>query len=120
MQKTDLGTDEIGDREVEESTCSRCGEKYNEPLRTMLRSRDSNQEYYACPRCLTKVGEIAREEKKENEQPQPIVESDKADKSPENGNKCQYQLGYLKNRPKNTPIPDQCLVCDKMVECLST
>lgn len=33
--------------------------------------------------------------------------------------KCGHFLGYLKKRPKNTPIPDECLTCSKMIECLA-
>jgi hypothetical protein len=36
----------------------------------------------------------------------------------ENDVKCQHFLGYLKRRPKDTPIPDECLTCGRMVECL--
>jgi len=31
---------------------------------------------------------------------------------------CNHYLGYLKNFPKNTPIPDECFGCLKMIECL--
>jgi hypothetical protein len=30
---------------------------------------------------------------------------------------CQHELGYLKTLPKNTPIPDECLTCNRIVEC---
>ena len=31
---------------------------------------------------------------------------------------CLHFFGYLRNMPKNTLIPDECLGCTKMVECL--
>ena len=31
---------------------------------------------------------------------------------------CAHHLGYLKRRPKNTPIPEECLTCSKMIECM--
>ena len=31
---------------------------------------------------------------------------------------CLHEFGYLKNRPKNKPIPDECLTCPKMIQCL--
>ncbi len=31
---------------------------------------------------------------------------------------CLHFFGYLRNMPKNTLIPDECLGCSKMVECL--
>jgi hypothetical protein len=33
--------------------------------------------------------------------------------------KCTHFLGYLKKRGKDTPFPDECLTCDKMIECLA-
>lgn len=30
---------------------------------------------------------------------------------------CQYQLGYLRTLAKDAPIPDECLSCDKIIEC---
>jgi len=32
--------------------------------------------------------------------------------------KCSHYFGYLKNRPKNSPFPDECLGCPRIVECL--
>jgi len=31
---------------------------------------------------------------------------------------CLHQFGYLRTLPKNTPIPDECFGCTKIVECL--
>ena len=32
---------------------------------------------------------------------------------------CSYYFGYLGELPKNTPIPDECLGCLKLMECLT-
>jgi hypothetical protein len=34
---------------------------------------------------------------------------------PEN---CQHQFGYLSRRSKGEEIPEECLLCDKLVECM--
>ncbi|MBT8171382.1 hypothetical protein KJN74_00725 [Candidatus Bathyarchaeota archaeon] len=31
---------------------------------------------------------------------------------------CQEAFGYLANRPKDSPIPQECLSCPKMVDCM--
>jgi len=31
---------------------------------------------------------------------------------------CPHYFGYLKQHPKNTPIPNECLTCTKIMECL--
>jgi len=35
-----------------------------------------------------------------------------------NGKDCPHQFGYLKELPKNRPIPNECFGCQKIVECL--
>lgn len=32
---------------------------------------------------------------------------------------CSHFFGYLRKIPKNTPMPDECLSCQKMIECIS-
>jgi hypothetical protein len=31
---------------------------------------------------------------------------------------CSYTFGYLANRPPETPIPPECLLCPKIVDCM--
>jgi hypothetical protein len=31
---------------------------------------------------------------------------------------CPHHFGYLKEHPRNTPIPNECLTCTKIMECL--
>jgi len=31
--------------------------------------------------------------------------------------RCRYQFGYLRTLPKGAPIPDECLSCDRIIEC---
>ena len=33
---------------------------------------------------------------------------------------CSYKFGYLRTLPKNTPIPDECFGCPKILECLGS
>jgi len=39
--------------------------------------------------------------------------------SVESQRKCSHFFGYVKTLPKNTPIPDECLWCPSIVDCLS-
>jgi hypothetical protein len=79
------------------------------------------EEYYACPRCLSKVGVVERnktvevdETEEEDKKFQEIEVEDKMEEAVT----CAHYLGYLKRRPKNTPIPEECLTCAKMIECM--
>jgi len=38
--------------------------------------------------------------------------------APERPSGCRHFFGYLRNMPKNTLVPDECLGCSKIVECL--
>ena len=39
-------------------------------------------------------------------------------RSAEGFQKCVHQFGYLKSMPKNTPIPDECFGCPKVLRCM--
>lgn len=57
------------------------------------------------------------------ERPQPVTTSSvKTERTEISGDTqpsgCPYNFGYLKEHPKNTPIPNECLTCTKIMECL--
>lgn len=69
-----------------------------------------------------------REEPKERvevvDRPEPVpigsVETKKPDFSRNNQSSgCPHHFGYLKEHPKNTPIPNECLTCTKIMQCLA-
>ena len=49
--------------------------------------------YHACPHCHAKIEEAQK-------------------------TGCQYWFGYLNQREKNEPIPNECIECEKAVECM--
>ena len=69
---------------------------------------------------------FAKEESKEEIQTEsPIKEGAKQEPETEESVKkesgssvCPETFGYLANRPKNVPIPQGCLTCPKMVDCM--
>ncbi len=46
-----------------------------------------------------------------------LTTESQAEKKKEEG-KCPYHFGYLKEKPKEMPIPEECLTCPKMLECM--
>jgi len=60
----------------------------------------------------------------EKEQPtiKPLEEEEPTVKPPQKEVKapsgCTHNFGYLANRPKNDPIPQECLTCSKIVDCM--
>jgi DNA-directed RNA polymerase subunit RPC12/RpoP len=109
------------------SRCGACGETFDTPLLAMVFSESATEEYYACPKCLSKVASIRKApeiedafefdavetEVAEPEAPEVAVES-----NVEGPGSCVHYMGYLKSRPKNTPIPEECLTCSKMIDCM--
>jgi len=98
-------------------TCGQCKEKFDKPLLATLSSQFGVQKYYACPRCLSEVPKM--KEKKTKTEPDKTFMKDTV--KPTAGSEqagCKHFLGYLKQRPKDTPIPEGCLTCDKMVDCM--
>jgi hypothetical protein len=47
-----------------------------------------------------------------------VPETELTDKKEDECSGCPDEFGYLANRPPDTPIPSQCLVCPKMVDCM--
>ena len=58
-----------------------------------------------------KTEPVAKEEPKEE------TETEPSDKKESESSGCPEYFGYLANRPPDAPIPPQCLVCPKMVDC---
>lgn len=55
---------------------------------------------------------VAKEEAKEEPKIAPSAQKEGESSG------CPEHFGYLANRPSDTPIPPQCLVCPKMVDCM--
>ena len=117
-------TDLRGSSETQENTkCNICGEEFEQPLLAEIASDYYKEEYYACPRCLSKVKETKQREKVEVEAHE--IEEEAAETEPEfktsrveDTSGCPHYLGYLKKRPKNSSVPEDCFTCSKMIECM--
>ncbi|MEM3874241.1 MAG: hypothetical protein QXU45_03835 [Candidatus Bathyarchaeia archaeon] len=101
--------------------CNGCGENFEKPVLATIVSSGSSRTYYACPRCLTKVGDVkpTRHDKGGEEEKASTVVVRRSGESVSEGVECKHFFGYLRKRPKNTPIPDECLTCSRMIECLT-
>jgi hypothetical protein len=99
-------------------SCSECAGHYQKPILATMFANGSVQTYYACPHCLAKLDTAKTHEARESKKPS-AKPYRRLDVKAVTGTKCKHHLGYLKSRPKNTPIPDECLTCDRMIECLT-
>jgi DNA-directed RNA polymerase subunit RPC12/RpoP len=92
--------------------CNECGGTFQKPILATVSSSGRVQTYYACPRCMARISKERKEVTISKE------DIKKSSVRLANDVKCKHFLGYLKKRPKDAPIPDECLTCDKMIECL--
>jgi uncharacterized Zn-finger protein len=81
--------------------------------------QDSTQTYAACPYCLTRIDieETGADEKEEKEQLQ-VISDEKSIKTKEKPLSCQFHLGYLSEREQKQQIPEDCIICKDIVECM--
>lgn len=114
--------------QVTDCSCPKCGKSFPKPIELTIRTEGSDETYHACPHCFTRVSLDDKSVKK------PESPSDKLEKRqgkvpptvPKDEGKdekikpagCAHFIGYLKTRPKNTPIPDDCLLCAAIMECM--
>jgi len=105
------------------SICSACGEAFEQPLLAMVFSDALVEEYYACPKCLSKVASLGHQkdfevDETEQEEVEEPVTADVAADAVDGPSGCMHNLGYLKRRAKSDPIPEECLTCSKMIDCM--
>ena len=141
LPRVDMGSSfpNMSDQVILESdgyTCpsDRCGRVFSEPLRlTDLSHRPQEETYYACPFCFSRVdvNEILRNPERPDANPHigPVLSAlPSKDQNNEKINdekkitvsECPHQFGYLKNRSKGVEIPDKCLTCANILQCLSS
>ena len=112
-------------KKSETYSCNRCNAEFEKPIFAVITSNPIAEGYYACPKCLSKIQSAetnAAEEAKPSENTQ--NESSTGAKEAKENNKtssatCTHHTGYLKNRPKNTPVPEECFTCSAMIDCMS-
>jgi len=107
-----------------------CGREFERPILITNKSVNPPQTYLGCPYCLSRIDvEVPEAEKIEEkiEQTSKLIEikkiiekNAKKEKEKEKAKeiKCPYHFGYLKEKDKNLPIPEECLTCPKMLECM--
>jgi hypothetical protein len=102
-----------------------CRKNFTAPLKTLNLQENLSEPYSACPFCLTKI-KIVEEPRKAEEKPEEIEQpkisqAETEEKLSKNGTKpsdCHYHPGYLSERSSKEQIPDECLVCKDIVDCM--
>jgi len=102
--------------------CECCGREFGLPVRLTVSSGGPEMTYFACPFCFSRVKEA------EVEAPVKTLEYKERDRVRERREAgavkldtwgCAHHLGYLKGRVKHSDIPDECLICPKIFQCMT-
>jgi len=88
-----------------------CGKTFEKPAVLTDNSTLPRQTYYACPHCMSKIDIVVENMKIVG------VKSTDYPKVFDSPAKCAYYFGFLNSIPKDMPIPDECLVCPKILQC---
>jgi hypothetical protein len=123
MKKKELAPDN------QSRTCPNpsCGKAFSSPIKAQnLRSKNV-EVYDACPFCLTEItvdeNSTIIEEKRDFE----TKKNDKEEEYPEAKTQakpipkvqgCSHHLGYLSQRSPKEKIPEECMMCENIVQCM--
>jgi DNA-directed RNA polymerase subunit RPC12/RpoP len=129
LSLTSIKKNEMNNQETCICPNDECGRAFDHPVQLTVLSSDPVETYPACPYCMSRIE--TREEEQELTKEAPIAlkiktalqkERERGNEEPEEPSapRCVNGFGYLKKRPKGASIPDECLVCQKMIQCLSS
>jgi DNA-directed RNA polymerase subunit RPC12/RpoP len=98
---------------------SNCGKGFKQPVLLASRAELSRESYYACPHCHSKV-DIVLKDRRDLGSVEAVAVADPdnpavTERRPEG---CVHYVGYLQTRSENTPLPDRCLTCPKLMLCI--
>jgi len=118
--------------EIQSFTCSNpeCGKVFADPIIVQDISSKNESSYHACPYCLTeivieKTPEIEEKRRTRNKKRIEIEEEKvrpvkiKSTQQPSlEQHECLYHFGYLSQRSRKEEIPEECMTCEKVVQCM--
>jgi hypothetical protein len=107
-------------------TCenSSCKKTFPTPLKALNLQSNPAEPYFACPYCLTRIegyDSPSRKEDKVGHKKEEGKKDEAAQKSTvtyERQPTCQHKMGYLSERSNKEQIPDECLVCMSLLDCM--
>ena len=99
-----------------------CGKTFTNTIK--VENMKSNTVYEACPYCLTEITveklasmgkrKVLKEKgKTKKEKPKDVQTVPVAEEK-----KCKHYFGYLSKRSAKKEIPDECIVCERIVQCM--
>lgn len=101
--------------ESEIHVCSNpvCKRSFSDTILIQNLSSDRTTSYHGCPHCLTQIEEkIAGGE-------EGTVQQKKAEPTQQSiSQKCPNTFGYLSERSNGREVPEECMMCQKLISCM--
>jgi len=108
-----------------------CGRVFPKPIKAENLSL-KNEAYDACPYCLTEItvenGILITEETEKEKPKLSIEEENEQETKPTLGKvsvetldkpvTCKHNFGYLSQRSTKEKIPEECMMCERIVKCM--
>jgi len=105
-----------------------CGKVFTNPIKAENLCPKNAEVYDACPFCLTEITvesstNIEEEKnleikKTEREETSMYSKKETMAESPPKMQKCTHQFGYLSKRSAKEKIPEECMMCENIVQCM--
>lgn len=109
-------------------TCSNplCGRTFSVPMKVMDLRVNDPELYLACPHCLERIAPDAGSKVEDSATTVAVENVDSKPEQPrkrehpveESALKCVHHLGYLSGRSSKEKIPEECMICRNIVECM--
>lgn len=95
----------------------KCGKTFEAPLLLNDLSKTPTESYYVCPHCIAKLDKICTHEKEpQRYAPIPVEPPRKLEET--DSSSCAHHFGYLNTHAKDASLPDECLTCSKLLQCM--
>jgi len=91
-----------------------CGRSFAKPTVLTDESKLPRETYYACPHCYSRL-EILVDDSKKMRVVSVRRASDPGDIAPPY---CHHYFGFLQGIAEKVSLPDECLTCAKIMQCL--
>jgi hypothetical protein len=117
-----------GSNETEEKTKITCPNKacnkvFDKPLRTINLQYDPKVLHDACPYCLEAIPAAKAKSKKQTDniatpETETETEKEKPVQNQEKTSDCKYHFGFLSEKEPKQQIPDECILCPEIIDCM--
>jgi hypothetical protein len=93
-----------------------CRKVFAKPLKATNLQQENAEPYDACPFCLTEIS--SEEESSQQATAKTGLQDTNARPLADGSSQCKNHFGYLSQQGSKKQIPDECMVCKDVVQCM--